>query len=190
MSVVYGTLYLCFAAFPVVFQQGRGWNAGQGGLAFLGILVGFIIGLIVFFWDNTRYMKLCRKTTKVIPPEIRLPPAIVGGACIVIGLAWFAATNGPNIHWASPIVAGVPMGTGFVLVFVCNGNYLFVSLGALTRLNGNMLIRCPVSMRIRYMQLLSSPVTRLCGPRLVAFSPCSQLICIGYAFLFPSRPTL
>lgn len=55
MSIVYGTLYLCFAAFQVVFQQGRGWNAGQGGLAFLGILVGFIIGLIVFFWDNTRY---------------------------------------------------------------------------------------------------------------------------------------
>lgn len=143
MSVVYGTLYLCFAAFPVVFQQGRGWNAGQGGLAFLGILVGFIIGLIVFFWDNTRYMKLCRKTTKVIPPEIRLPPAIVGGACIVIGLAWFAATNGPNIHWASPIVAGVPMGTGFVLVFVCNGNYLVdaYTIYAASVLAGNSVMR-------------------------------------------------
>ncbi|KAK5248417.1 hypothetical protein LTR40_011744, partial [Exophiala xenobiotica] len=38
MAVVYGTLYLCFAAFPIVFQQGHGWNAGVGGLAFLGIM--------------------------------------------------------------------------------------------------------------------------------------------------------
>jgi len=30
------TLYSLFSAFPIVFEQGRGWNAGVGGLAFLG----------------------------------------------------------------------------------------------------------------------------------------------------------
>lgn len=30
------TLYLLFAAFPIVFQVHRGWSEGIGGLAFLG----------------------------------------------------------------------------------------------------------------------------------------------------------
>ena len=33
-SIVYGTLYLLFSAYPVVFQLERGWSAGKGGLAF------------------------------------------------------------------------------------------------------------------------------------------------------------
>lgn len=34
-AVVYGSLYMCFAAFPVVFQEERGWSQGVGGLAFI-----------------------------------------------------------------------------------------------------------------------------------------------------------
>ncbi|GFZ48386.1 hypothetical protein JCM24511_06134 [Saitozyma sp. JCM 24511] len=43
-AIVYGTLYLFFTAFPIVFQQNRGWTGGTGGLAFLGIGVGLLIG--------------------------------------------------------------------------------------------------------------------------------------------------
>lgn len=39
MAIIYGTLYMCFAAFPIVFQQGRGWSPGIGGLSFLGKFV-------------------------------------------------------------------------------------------------------------------------------------------------------
>jgi hypothetical protein len=30
------TLYLLFAAFPIVYEQERGWSVGVGGLAFIG----------------------------------------------------------------------------------------------------------------------------------------------------------
>lgn len=36
------TLYLLFAAFPIVFQVHRGWSEGVGGLAFLGKLFIYI----------------------------------------------------------------------------------------------------------------------------------------------------
>lgn len=49
------------------------------------------------------------------PAESRLPPGIGGGVLIVIGLAWFAATCGPSIHWIVPILAGAPFGAGMVL---------------------------------------------------------------------------
>lgn len=46
-AVIYGILYLNFAAYPIVFQQIRGWNTGVGGLAFLGILVGTVLSIII-----------------------------------------------------------------------------------------------------------------------------------------------
>ncbi|KAH8808662.1 major facilitator superfamily domain-containing protein [Xylogone sp. PMI_703] len=125
MSCVYGTLYLCFAAFPIIFQQGRHWNAGIGGLAFMGVLVGLMIGIAVACWDNGRYVRLLRQTKNGYPPpECRLPPAIIGGAAIVVGLVWLAAADSPSIHWIVPILATVPFAFGIVLVFLCLGNYL------------------------------------------------------------------
>ncbi|KIX09386.1 uncharacterized protein Z518_00465 [Rhinocladiella mackenziei CBS 650.93] len=127
MGVVYGTLYLCFAAFPIVFQQGYGWNAGQGGLAFLGIMVGMLIGVAIIVFDNKRYARLHREAGGSAPPETRLPPVILGGAFTIIGLAWFAATNDPGVHFIVPILAGVPFGAGFLLVFMSSTNYLIDS---------------------------------------------------------------
>jgi multidrug resistance protein len=124
MAIIYGILYLCFAAFPIVFQEARGWNEGIGGLAFLGILVGMIIGVIYTFPENMHYAKLCRQTTGRLPPEVRLPPSIVGAIALPIGLFWFAWTNSPSIHWMASIAAGAPFGFGLVLVFLSVFNYL------------------------------------------------------------------
>ena len=124
-AVVYGTLYLCFAAFPIVFGEKRGWNAGETGLAFMGILVGIVIGVVVIFIDNQkRYIPLHHKHKGFAPPESRLPPVILGGGFAVIGLAWFAATVGKIIPWPAPVIAGLPFGVGFILIFMQSTNYL------------------------------------------------------------------
>ncbi|KAF7595864.1 hypothetical protein BBP40_004357 [Aspergillus hancockii] len=124
MAIIYGTLYMLFAAYPIVFQEVRGWSEGIGGLAFMGILVGMIIAVACTFPDNFRYAKLCEQTTGRLAPEIRLPPSIVGGIALPIGLFWFAWTNYPTIHWMAPVAAGVPFGFGLVLVFLSVFNYL------------------------------------------------------------------
>ncbi|KAI2789140.1 Major facilitator superfamily multidrug transporter mdrA [Penicillium oxalicum] len=127
MSIIYGTLYMLFAAYPIVFQQGRGWSEGIGGLAFLGILVGMVAAVIYNFPENVRYAKKCSETTDRLPPELRLPPSMVGGVALPIGLFWFAWTNYPSIHWIVPIAAGAPFGFGMVLVFLSVMNYLIDS---------------------------------------------------------------
>src|ERR1700739_3015723 len=114
MGVVYGTLYLFFAAFPIVFQQEYGWNAGEGGLAFLGVMIGVLTGLGIIIFDNKRYSRILRAQGGFAPPESRLPPAMLGGVLAVIGLAWFAATVNPKIHFMVPIAAGFPFGVGFI----------------------------------------------------------------------------
>ncbi|KAI7763185.1 hypothetical protein LZL87_012222 [Fusarium oxysporum] len=124
MAIIYGTLYLFFAAFPVVFEQARGWSQGIEGLAFLGIAVGMLAALIYTIPDNKRYALLDQKHNGFAPPEARLPPAIIGSFAIPVGLFWFAWTNYPSIHWIVSIMAGAPFGFGLILVFLSIMNYL------------------------------------------------------------------
>lgn len=124
MAIIYGTLYMMFAAFPIVYQLGRGWNQGIGGLAFLGIMVGMLIAVVYTLWDNKRYIKTQEKHEGFAPPEARLPPTLIASVAIPIGLFWFAWTNYPSIHWMVSIAAGVPFGFGMVLVFLGIMNYL------------------------------------------------------------------
>ncbi|KAI0120440.1 MFS general substrate transporter [Hypoxylon sp. NC0597] len=127
MAIIYGTLYMLFAAFPIVYQQNRGWSAGIGGLAFLGILVGMLFAIAYTFPDNKRYIRVQEKHGGFAPPEARLTPTLVGSVFLPIGLFWFAWTNSPSIHWMASISAGVPFGFGMVLVFLSIMNYLIDS---------------------------------------------------------------
>ncbi|KAJ3542439.1 hypothetical protein NM208_g4099 [Fusarium decemcellulare] len=118
------TLYLCFAAFPIVFQAGRGWSPGLGGLAFIGIAVGVTLATLGSVLDNRRYTRLVASKGDLVEPEDRLPPAIVGSILLPIGLFWFAWTTDPSVHWAVPIVGTVFFAIGLVLVFMSLLNYL------------------------------------------------------------------
>lgn len=127
MAILYGTLYMCFAAFPIVFQQQRGWSPGIGGLAFLGIAVGMMGAVAYSAYDNTRYGKISAANGGHAPPEARLPPALIGSVLLPIGLFWFAWTNGSNIHWIVPIIGTAFFAAGLVLVFLSLMNYLIDS---------------------------------------------------------------
>lgn len=127
IAVIYGALYMMFPAFPIVYQQVRGWNQGIGGLAFLGIMVGMIIGVVYSIPDNKRYLKLAKKYGGFAPPETRLPPVMVASVSIPIGLFWFAWTNYPSIHWIVSIIGSVPFGFGVVLIYLGVLSYLIDS---------------------------------------------------------------
>lgn len=124
MAITYGTLYMFFAAFPIVYHMERGWGIGISGLAFLGIMVGMFFSLAYNLFDNRRYLREVKKHGGIAPPEARLPPTMVGSIALPIGLFWFAWTNSPSIHWLASIAASVPFGFGMVLVFLSLMSYL------------------------------------------------------------------
>ncbi|KAF2171347.1 hypothetical protein M409DRAFT_63670 [Zasmidium cellare ATCC 36951] len=86
MAIIYGTLYMCFGAFPIVYQQLRGWSPGIGGLAFLGVAVGMLMAVGYAIWDNKRYSKISDAYEGFAPPEARLPLCMVGSIAVPIGL--------------------------------------------------------------------------------------------------------
>ena len=124
MGLVYGILYLFFEAFPISFEEERGWNGGVGALPFLSIMIGVFAGGFYIAYDSkTTYASKLRKTGQVVP-ENRLPPMIVGGATFTAGLFWWAWTSSPHITWVPQVIAGVPTGMGILLIFVQGLNYI------------------------------------------------------------------
>ncbi|KAJ4171424.1 hypothetical protein NW754_013192 [Fusarium falciforme] len=115
MSFVYGLIYLCFTAYPASFQEDRGWNSGVGALPFLAIILGVVIGaIIIIIFSKTRFTRIIKEKGH-LPPEQRLLPMIIGGACFPIGLFWFAWTSNPSISWVPQAIAGAPLGMGVML---------------------------------------------------------------------------
>lgn len=124
MSIIYGTLYMFFAAYPIVFQETRGWGEGLGGLSFLGIMVGILLSVPNMYYGHVRYRNLASKTQTRLAPEARLPDCFLACIALPIGLFWFAWTNSPNVHWIVPILAGIPFGFGCIMLFLPCFNYL------------------------------------------------------------------
>ena len=123
-AVIYGTLYMLFAAFPIVYGEERGWNPGVAGLPFLGILVGMLTAIAYSIMDNQRYIKCQEKHNGFAPPEDRLPPCMISAFTVPVGLFWFAWTNSPSLHWMASVAALVPFGFGLVIVYMGIVNYL------------------------------------------------------------------
>ncbi|KAJ5117012.1 Major facilitator superfamily multidrug transporter mdrA [Penicillium angulare] len=143
LAIIYGTLYMLFGAYPIVYELHRGWNQGVSSLAFLGVMVGMLAAIAYSIPENTRYGKLLEKKGGYCPPEDRLPACMIASLALPIGLFWFAWTDSPNIHWMASVAAGVPFGFGMVLVFLCVFNYLIDSytIFAASVLAANSLLR-------------------------------------------------
>lgn len=143
MAIVYGTLYLMFGAFPIIYQEQRGWSQGVASLPFLSVLTGMMLALIYNIWDNQRYKRIHVKCHGFAPPEARLPPSMIGGIAVPIGLFWFAWTNQASLHWSVSVIASAPFGFGMVLVFLSIMSYLIDSytIFAASALAANSIIR-------------------------------------------------
>ena len=147
IAIVYGTLYLLFAAIPIVYQVERGWSQGVSSLAFIGVAVGMMFAVIYTFPDNNRYARIeaaCKaRGERGAPPEVRLPPAMLGSVFIPLGLFVFAWTNSPNIHWIVSMIFTAPFGFGMVLTFLSIFNFLIDSytIYAASVLAANSIIR-------------------------------------------------
>ncbi|KAJ5973810.1 hypothetical protein N7481_011020 [Penicillium waksmanii] len=145
IAIVYGILYLCFTAYPIVFGDIRGWKLGLSGLAFLGIGIGVLITIacepLVRRLINSHEKD---PETGKVHPEAMVSFVCICSILIPIGELWFAWTCAPaSIHWVVPLLAGIPFGAGNTGVFIYASNYLTYSYGmyAASALAGNSVIR-------------------------------------------------
>ncbi|KAI9842675.1 MAG: hypothetical protein M1837_006960 [Sclerophora amabilis] len=126
ISLCYALYYLFFQTYPIIYQGIYRMSPGVSGLAFLPIAVGAFIALGIFTWyDDFLHRAKKRRAPWALSEEYRrLPLACVGGPFFSISLFWLGWSSRADIHWIVPMLAGLPFGIGFLLIFIALLNYL------------------------------------------------------------------
>lgn len=126
LALAYAIFYLFFEAYPFIYQGVYHMDAGIAGLAFLPILVGaaFALGIFVCYDGILQRAKANSAPWASIEEYRRLPLACFGGPLYVVSLFWLGWSAKASIHWIVPMLAGLPFGIGFVLIFMALLNYL------------------------------------------------------------------
>ncbi|ODQ64059.1 MFS general substrate transporter [Nadsonia fulvescens var. elongata DSM 6958] len=127
MSVIYGLLYMFFFAYPLVFEEGKGWASHMAGLTFIPIAVGVLLATFFAPFINKDYNRRAApyfEKGELPPAELRLIPMLFGCWTIPMGLFIFAWSSYPTISWVGPTLAGLPCGFGFVILYNSANNYL------------------------------------------------------------------
>ncbi|KAL7269161.1 hypothetical protein RUND412_008182 [Rhizina undulata] len=124
MAVMYGYNYLLFTTFTSVFEVQYGFPTGTVGLAYLGVGVGNLIGLLVMGSISDRIVIAKTKESGVQKPEYRLPPMIYTGPLLAIGLFWYGWSAQAKVHWIVPIIGTALFGIGLMGSFMPIQTYM------------------------------------------------------------------
>jgi MFS family permease len=126
LSLIYGIFYMYFEAYPIIFEGIYYQSPGISGLMFLPIGGGALLSIFVFLWYDgfLRRAQAQHKPWTEKEESRRLPLAFIGGPLLVLGLFWLGWTSRPSVPFYVPMLAGIPFGTGFVLIFMALLNYL------------------------------------------------------------------
>lgn len=126
MGFIYGFLYICFVAYPISFQEERGWNHGVGALPFIAMMCGVFVGcIIIIIFSLSRHRAIIRRTGSVNPEE-RLIPMAIGGILLPLGMFWFGWTSSPRITWVPQVISGSFLGAGVLLIFLQVRSYALI----------------------------------------------------------------
>lgn len=115
-----------FQAYPIIYEETYGFSGGQEGLTFLAIGIGAVIACLAYLvWDLILRRARAQNKTWVQKEEMRrLPLACIAGPFFVLSCFWVGWTARKDIYWIVPVLAGIPYGIGYLLVFMALLNYL------------------------------------------------------------------
>lgn len=78
-----------------------------------------------FWWDHILFTAKSKARPWSNKAEYqRLPLALLGGPLFTSGLFWIGWGARKSVHWIVPTLGGVPLGIGFVMIFVALANYI------------------------------------------------------------------
>lgn len=113
-----------FVAYPIVYEEGKGYSPGSTGLMFIPLMVGVLASAACAPIVNGHYLKMVHKYNGKPPAEVRLIPMMLSCWLVPIGIFIFAWTSYPRLHWAGPAFGGLPVGFGFIFLYNSANNYL------------------------------------------------------------------
>ena len=161
VAVVFAYTYILFTTMTEVFEDRYGFSTGSASLTFLGLGVGFIIGMFGCKASLDRYVNR-RKCQGGMKPEHRLPPMVFGGLLVPVSLFWYGWTVESHIHWIVPIIATAILGIAVISTLIPAFSYLVDAFGihAASALAANITLR---SVTGAFLPLVAPPLYRRLG---------------------------
>ena len=92
LSFIYSLLYLLFFAFPIAFEEVRGWNPGTTGTAFVAVMVSLRDSEVVF---NSRLTDLCQSDWD----HAVIPGPAIPGSLVCQGHSERSTSRGPSLPY-------------------------------------------------------------------------------------------
>ncbi|USW57704.1 Putative major facilitator superfamily, MFS transporter superfamily [Septoria linicola] len=128
----FGLIYALVIVFPDIFAAAYSFNEVQQGLAFLGLIVGCILGPALLIADGELIERKKRgrvdhekqSSTDKLSPEVRLHGAMIGAVLLPTGLIIFAWTARPGISFLVPIFASTLITLGALTIYVSTSAYV------------------------------------------------------------------
>lgn len=125
LAFVYGLLYLLFTTIPTVFIGTYEWQPDLTGLAYIGLGVGFLSGLLVVVKiSDVTVIRMTKANNGVFEPEMRLPACIFFACFIPITFFWYGWSADKRTHWIVPIIGLIPFAFGMIGIYIPIQTYM------------------------------------------------------------------
>ncbi|KAI1396270.1 MFS general substrate transporter [Hypoxylon fuscum] len=119
---------LLLSSFPTVWQEVYHESVGIGGLNYISLGVGFVVGAQTMAQVNdTIYRRLKTKNNDIGQPGFRIPPMFVGSILIPAGLFWYGWSVQARLHWIMPNVGIAIFSAGAIVCLQCMQAYIIDS---------------------------------------------------------------
>ncbi|TKX22503.1 MFS transporter-like protein 91 [Elsinoe australis] len=124
-SLIYGTYYSFFEAFPLTYMGIYGFSIGELGVVYTSAIIpGALLGISTYVAYQWFYLEPDMRRRGPREQEHRLVPATIAVWLLPISLFWFGWTAREETHWAVSIVGLVFFGYGAFVLFQCIFMYL------------------------------------------------------------------
>ena len=125
LAYLFGLFYLILSTFPKVWQGVYQESVGVGGLNYLSLGIGFLLGAQTAAQLMDRiYQRLKLQNNDIGCPEFRIPLTFVGSCLIPIGLFWYGWSVEAKTHWIVPNTGIAIFGAGAMICMQCMQTYI------------------------------------------------------------------
>lgn len=125
IAFAYGCLYLFFNTIPTVFEGTYGWSTGITGIVYLALLVGYSIGVTIFFTCSDRsIVHMTKLNGGVYEAEMRLPICIYCAPFLPVAFFLYGWSSDKGVFWIVPVIGLVFFGIGFECVWLTTQAYI------------------------------------------------------------------
>ena len=125
VSVVCGFLYILLTTITEVFETVYNFTQGEAGLAYVGLSLGMITGVLLCAVTSDWWLKRqAAAHSGQMKPEYRLPPMVLGGTLIPAGLLLYSWTAQYLVFFIVHMLGTATLRFGFFVTTIPLNAYL------------------------------------------------------------------